>query len=123
MCIPDAPESNEIFVSPESRKNILGMYHDIPDPGGHDEIRQTCLKISKRFRWPKLRTEVTAYVKSCEVCQKAQAKFRPRPNRLCLRPNDESPMNPIHLDFAEVSKKSGHETETRAFLSVTSPSS
>ena len=67
------------------------------------------MKIPKRFRWPKLRTEVTASVKSCGVCQKFKARFKPRPN-------DEPPMNTIHLDFAELSKKSEHESKTRAFL-------
>ena len=116
MCITESPESNRIFVEPQSRKNILELYHDSPDSGGHDGIWRTYLKISKRFRWPKLRTDVTNYVKSCEICQRVKAKFRPRPNRLCLRPNDEPPMETVHLDFAELSKKSRRGTQTRAFL-------
>lgn len=50
------------------------------------------------------------------VCQVQKAKFRPRPDRMCLRSNNDPPMNTVHLDFAELSKKSGPGTETRAFL-------
>lgn len=116
LCLDGLSESNRIFIPPESRKRILEQYHDSPDSGGHDGIWRTYLKISKRFHWPKLRSEVTDYVKSCETCQLRKAEFKPRPDKLGLRPNDDPPMHTIHLDFAESSKKSGPGSETRAFL-------
>lgn len=85
------------------------------DRNGHDGLWRTYLKISKRFTWPGLRAGVTEYVKSCKICQVLKAKFKPRADRLCLRPNDVPPMDTVHLDFAELSKRSGPGTETRAF--------
>jgi transposase InsO family protein len=109
-------EKGRLEVKPEDRKEILELYHDSPASGGHDGIWRTYLKISKRFSWPKLKHDVTAYVRSCPMCQKNKAKFRPKADRLCFRANDEPPMHTVHLDFAELSKTSGPGTKTRAFL-------
>src|ERR1700723_682066 len=46
----------------------------------------------------------------------AKSKFRPKPDKLLLRPNDDPPMHTVHLDFAELTKQSGQGTRTKAFL-------
>ena len=83
---------------------------------GSKLVRFPYLKFRKKFRWLMLRSEATAYVKSCKLCQVNQVKFRPRPDRLSLRSSDEPSMNTVHVDFAELSKRSARGTPTRAFL-------
>ena len=85
-------------------------YHDSPDSGGHDGIRKPYLKISERFFLPGLRKDVTEYVRSCEVCQSRKATFKSRPDRVCLKPNTDSPMRTAH--FAALSKRGGPGTGT-----------
>lgn len=107
---------DKVWVPAEDRDRVLELYHDSPDSGGHDGIWRTYMKISKRFHWPKMRAEVTQYVKSCPSCQKNKAKFKQRTDRLCLRSNDDPPMHTVHVDFAELSKASWKNRGTRAFV-------
>ena len=116
LCVDASTSRDKIFIPTESRGRILEEYHDSADSGGHDGVWRTYLKISRRFRWPNLRSEVAEYVKSCKVCQVNKAKFKARGDRMCLRANDELPMNTVRHDFAELSKRSGPGTRTRAFL-------
>ena len=109
-------EQGRLKIAPEDRKEIFEHYHGSADSGGHDGVWRTYLKISRRFFWPKMKREVAAYVRSCPVCQKNKAKFRPKADRMCLRANDEPPMHTVHVDFAELTKTSGPGTKTRAFL-------
>jgi transposase InsO family protein len=112
----EVDSSGKIFVPTEDREEILHQYHDSSHSGGHDGIWRTYMKISKRFRWPNLRSDVKAYVKSCLLCQRNKAKFRQKVDRLCLRSNDVPPMHTIHVDFAELTKASKHGSKTRAFV-------
>ena len=115
MCISENTQRRRIVVQPDQKLQILEEYHDSPDFGGHDGRWRTYLKISRRFSWPGLRREVYEYVRSCSKCRFNKAKFKPRADRWCLRSNEEPPMNTVHLDFAELTKRSGSGTRTSAF--------
>ena len=61
-----------------------------------------------------MRKEVDAYVRSCNVCQKSKAKFRPKPDAMIIQP-EVGPMHTLHLDFTELEKKEGVK-RTKSFL-------
>ena len=104
-----------VEVDKEGRRRILKLYHDSPHSGGHDGIWRTYLKIAKRFTWPSMRKEVDAYVRSCDVCQRNKAKFRPKPDAMVIQP-EVAPMHTLHLDFAELEKKREGVNRTKSFL-------
>ena len=67
-------DRGRLKVVPTDRKEILELYHDSADSGSHDGIWRTYFKVSKRFCWPRMKDDVTAYVKSCLVRQKKKCE-------------------------------------------------
>src|SRR6218665_3139740 len=66
------------------RQQILYEHHDLPS-SGHLGREKTFLSVSAHFWWPHLIKWVTAYVRSCERCQRSksaastQAPLKPLP--------------------------------------------
>ena len=56
------------------------------------------------------------YVASCEICQKVKAKFTSTSSPLHLSEQSKIPFDTIHLDYAELKKKSEVNRSTRSFL-------
>lgn len=54
-------------VPKEQRKNVIREHHD-PPLCGHSGIFKTTARISGKFYWPKLRSDVAKYIKKCVVC-------------------------------------------------------
>ena len=73
LLLTEIDSSGKIFVPVEDRRKVLEEYHDSPDSGGHDGIWRTYMKLSKRFQWSSMRSDVKDYVKSCVLCQKNKA--------------------------------------------------
>lgn len=64
------PEGSQhrIYVPKKARHWLLTLAHDDQMYGGHLGIRKTFRKLV-RFYWPRMHSEVEAYVKSCNTCQ------------------------------------------------------
>lgn len=61
--------SNEVIVPPETRRlEIIRENHDTPI-GGHKGVTKTIDRIKYRYQWPRLRSDVQRYVKTCRECQ------------------------------------------------------
>ena len=60
-------EKRQIVVPISVRSHILEFAHD--GSAGHLGIYRTLYKISDKFYWPNLRSDVREYVKTCHVCQ------------------------------------------------------
>ena len=53
--------------SAEIRPQIIKEYHGSL-VGGHEGITKTYLRIRERYTWPKLRDNVTEYIRKCKSC-------------------------------------------------------
>lgn len=53
------------------RLGILQEYHDGP-LAGHMGVRKTFSRIGAKFYWPKMRADITKYVRNCKVCQQVK---------------------------------------------------
>lgn len=105
------------FVVPDTLiPKVLHLYHDSPESGGHDGFWRTYNKLLKRFTWTNMKKDVEAYVKSCHLCQVNKAKYRPRPDELVLPDHSDKPFEVVHVDFAELKKKSSGVRKTQSFL-------
>lgn len=113
---PLKPKGHRFEVPETLRLKILNLYHDSPHSGGHDGIWRTYRKISKRFTWPRLKHDVTSYVRSCDRCQKYKVKYNQRTDVMTLPEHSNSPFEIVHLDFAELKKKAEGVKKTQAFL-------
>jgi hypothetical protein len=97
---------------------VLWNYHDSPHSGGHDGIKRTLYKLSKRFRWKGMREDVIKYVNSCPVCQTIKFRFKPRRDEMFLPVHSQVPFDTFHLDFGETAKKSNGNQTTKSFVVV-----
>lgn len=61
-------EDWKMVVPRAVRKRILFEGHDHPT-SAHLGIRKTIGRISQKYYWPKMRVDISRYVRGCEVCQ------------------------------------------------------
>lgn len=109
--------ANGRFVVPETLvPKVLHMYHDTPDSGGHDGFWRTYNKLLQRFTWNNMKRDVDNYVRSCHLCQVNKAMYRPRPDALVLPLHSDTPFKVVHVDFAELKKKSEGVRQTQSFV-------
>ena len=78
----DWSEVTQIVVPEDFRKDIISLAHD--GVHGHLGIRKTYDKILAHFYWPKLKSDVTKYIKTCHICQ------------MVGKPNNPIPPAPLH---------------------------
>ena len=71
----------QVVVPCKLRKAVLDLAHN--EVAGHTGVRKTYDRIVRRFYWPKLRRDVSSYIKSCHVCQ------------LTGKPNQQIPVAPL----------------------------
>ncbi|UYV72257.1 K02A2.6-like [Cordylochernes scorpioides] len=96
------------LVTPEQVPGILGLYHDDPKSGGHSGFWRTYYTIKNRFWWRNMKGDIRRYVQTCSTCQKVKAKYRSTSDQMSLPVQSHVPFHTVHVDFAELKKKSEH---------------
>lgn len=114
--IMDKNQRCRIKVQPNQIKEVLSLYHDDPISGGHDGISRTIHKIGTRFYWDRMKEDIVKYIKSCDQCQKAKAKFSPKKDIMISPYHSTELFEAIHLDYGELAKKREGISSTRSFL-------
>ena len=61
-------EDGRILVPPKLRHFVMWEAHN-GLTGAHLGSERTISKITKTYTWPKMKADVVAYVKACEICQ------------------------------------------------------
>jgi hypothetical protein len=98
--IPEADGRQRIVVPPNTlQQDICKFFHD---EGGHPGVHRTISSIATYFFWPKMGSEIRAFVTSCEACQAAKASSRlPRghaqPHPLPAEPGAHWTLDFLHL--------------------------
>lgn len=57
------------ITSVSEKEQILKQYHNCPIQGGHTGITRMFAKIKQKYFWPKMKKEISQYVKNCKDCQ------------------------------------------------------
>ncbi|KAL4591091.1 hypothetical protein LXL04_004040 [Taraxacum kok-saghyz] len=57
---------------PLVRDTLLHEYHSSP-LGGHSDILPTIKRLAATFLWPKLKTSVTDFICTCDICQQTKS--------------------------------------------------
>ena len=70
----------QVVVPCKFRKAVLDLANDV---AGHTGVRKTYDRIVRQFCWPRLRRDVSSYLKTCHVCQ------------LTGKPNQQIPVAPL----------------------------
>lgn len=98
-----------LVVPKDSRKIILKQHHD-SDTSGHCGIFKTFHRVSQKYYWPKLKADVTQYIRSCATCQQCKPEQRQPKGLLAGRPDVCRPWELISIDLVGPLPKStqGH---------------
>lgn len=94
---------NRLQLVPDSdnlRNETLRDHHD-HKPRGHSGIRKTLQIIARTFLWPRLRRDVTKYVKGCYACVRANVPRRKPFGLLKPLPVGEMPWSSLSMDHIE----------------------
>ena len=68
----------QLVVPKNDRISLLKSYHDVMLGGGHQGLDQTYGHLLMKYYWPKMYSDVSKYVATCEVCQRVK-KTRAQP--------------------------------------------
>ena len=86
----------QVVVPSRFRSVVLQVSHD---ESGHSGVRKTYDRILRYFFWPRLKRDVSAYIKSCHTCQltsKPNQSLKPAP--LCPIPAISQPFEHLIID-------------------------
>jgi hypothetical protein len=84
----------------EDKRHLIQSHHDTP-VHGHPGISKTIQLTERLYWWPKMRMDITEYVKGCADCQRH--KVNTRPTKAPLQPIypklEATPFETVTLDF------------------------
>jgi hypothetical protein len=84
----------------KAKRYIIQSHHD-PPVHGHPGISKTIQLIERLYWWPKMREDITEYVKGCAECQ--HHKVNNRPTKVPLQPiypkPEAMPFETVALNF------------------------
>lgn len=77
---------------------VLNLYHDHP-LSGHFGVHRTTSRISSKFWWPKMRSQIRNYIASCPQCSAHNiSRTKPLGHLKSLEP-PQSVFQVLHMDF------------------------
>jgi hypothetical protein len=83
-----------------AKRHIIKSHHDSP-VHGHPGISKTIQLTERLYWWPRMRIDITEYVKGCADCQRH--KVNTRPTKAPLQPiypkAETTPFETVALDF------------------------
>jgi hypothetical protein len=84
----------------KDKRHIIQSHHDTP-VHGHPGISKTIQLTERLYWWPKMRLDITEYIKGCAKCQRH--KVNTRPTKAPLQPIypklEAAPFETVALDF------------------------
>ena len=94
---PNKPFRQQLLLPQEFRETVFQSLHD---QSGHLGFDKTYGLIQERFYWPRMKTQVEKYCKSCPRC--IQRKTLPKRVAELSHLNSEGPMDLICMDFLTI---------------------
>jgi hypothetical protein len=100
---------NRIWLggSPEMQHKILLAFHSSAI-GGHSGFPVTYNRIRRLFAWPKMKTHIREFVRTCLTCQQAKPERVKYPGLLQPLPTPDGAWQMVTMDFIEGLPTSGN---------------
>ena len=70
-------ESRRVVLDPDERTRVIASFHVVG--GRHHGQTSTIRKVTDRFWWRNVASDIREFVRSCSLCQKATPVNRPAP--------------------------------------------
>ncbi|KAI2661634.1 Transposon Tf2-6 polyprotein [Labeo rohita] len=107
---PTECPQNLTYVPVILRPRVLSEVHSTPS-SGHPGIEATIHFLRNRFWWPTLRSDTTAYVKNCVICNTSKTPRQLPAGLLQPLPIPKRPWSHIAVDFVtDLPPSQGHTT-------------
>lgn len=105
------PESQDwkIVVPKSHRFSLIKQNHDVPT-AGHSGVYKTHGRLVLKYYWPKMKADISKYVKSCRVCLAQKPEQKAPAGLMSGRPNITKPWELVSVDLVGPLPKSssGH---------------
>nr|XP_018672786.1 uncharacterized protein zf(cchc)-26 isoform X2 [Ciona intestinalis] len=88
----------QLLVPSNLRNKIIGIAHD-SIMAGHMGVKKTLDRILSNFYWPGIRSDVTRFCRSCDVCQKTISKGKVAKAPLQKMPLIDVPFERVAVDL------------------------
>ena len=88
----------QVVLPTKYRLSVMRLGHE-GLMAGHLGIQRTLSKISSQFFWPKMQEDVTAFCKSCDICQRTIPKGKVQKVPLGRVPIIDEPFQRVALDL------------------------
>lgn len=72
--------------------------------------------MRRRFTWPGMKKCISDYRSICQQCQLNKAKYKQKTESIIFSPLSTVPFETVHVDFAELKKKSEGVKKMQSFL-------
>lgn len=88
----------QVVVPVPLRNQVIRLAHE-SILGGHQGIQRTTNKVTSHFFWPGVSADITRFCRSCDICQRTQAKGRVTKVPLGSMPVIETPFQRVAIDL------------------------
>lgn len=87
-----------IVVPKELQREVLRLHHDTPT-SGHFGVAKTMDMVGRHFWWPKMRSTVEEYCRTCDSCQRNKSRRCQPYGLLTPLPIPDKPWKVVTMDF------------------------
>jgi hypothetical protein len=87
----------------DERLEIIKNYH-CSKIGSHKGISETFRRIRERYVWPKLKTDVLNFIRSCQTCNKCKVVRQNRDYPLVVTETSSKPFEKINIDTLDINR-------------------
>jgi len=89
---------DQVYVPASYRKTIIKANHD-SEYAGHLGIDKTTDLVSRNFFWPKMRNDISGYIKACTICSTKKDSRHKAYGTAVRVPIAEMPWQEVQIDF------------------------
>ena len=95
----------QLCITDEYKFIIMTNLHDNLFLDAHQGIAKTLWRVKKDYWWPKMTSDITNFVLSCQTCLKANRNYNPKA-RMIERKVCSRPLERIYCDIVKISNPS-----------------
>lgn len=103
---PEVDNWKEV-VPKENRRRIIAESHE-PPTAGHMGIYKTFSRVAERFYWPKMRNDISRYIKQCRICIQHKVEVGPPKAKMITHTKPKRPWEVISTDLLGPLPRSMH---------------
>jgi hypothetical protein len=81
------------------KERIMHEMHDVPSTGGHLGMAKTLERVTRKYYWPRMASDVKEYVKTCSKCQRNKSTNQRPIGLLQPLPTPSQKWEQVTMDF------------------------